>query len=98
MSWIFFEQIYLFKNANIIIRPHGAFVTNLIFCEPKTTVIEIIPESHQNMIASRLSNILKLNHQRITTPKLAEEDKKLGDILFSIEEMNNILKKYVNFQ
>jgi len=27
----FFEQIYLFKNAEFIIGPHGAFVTNLIF-------------------------------------------------------------------
>ncbi len=94
----FFEQIYLFKNAEFIIGPHGAFVTNLIFCEPNTKVIEIIPESHQNMTTSRLSHILKLNHKRITTPELAEKDKKFGDILFSAEDMNNILIKDFNFQ
>ena len=37
----FFEQIYLFNNAKIIIGPHGAAFSNIIFCKPKTKIIEL---------------------------------------------------------
>lgn len=36
-----FEQAKLFNNAEIIIGPHGAGWTNLIFCKPNTKIIEI---------------------------------------------------------
>lgn len=36
-----FEQAALFNNAEIIIGPHGAGWTNLIFCKPNTKIIEI---------------------------------------------------------
>ena len=37
----FNEQIKIFNEAKIIIGSHGAGLTNLIFCEPSTKVIEI---------------------------------------------------------
>jgi hypothetical protein len=35
------EQIVLFHNAEIIVGEHGAGLTNILFCEPKTKVIEL---------------------------------------------------------
>lgn len=35
------EQVALFNNAEIIVGPHGAGWTNLIFCNPQTKIIEI---------------------------------------------------------
>lgn len=37
----FSEQINLFANAKVIISPHGSSLTNLVFCAPETTVIEL---------------------------------------------------------
>ncbi len=38
------EQIEAFRNARIVLSPHGAGLTNIIFCRPNTTLIEIFPE------------------------------------------------------
>jgi hypothetical protein len=39
----FKEQVELFQNAEAIIAPHGAGLTNLIFCRRGTRVFEIFP-------------------------------------------------------
>ena len=46
----FFEQIYLFQNAKIVIGAHGAAFTNLIFCKENTKVLDIIPQNHPNTV------------------------------------------------
>ena len=89
----FFEQIYLFNKAKIIIGPHGAAFANIIFCNPKTNIIEILPESHPSQKCARLSKILNLNHLRISTPELSADEKEFGDIKFGIEEIDKLIKK-----
>ncbi len=61
------KQIYLFKNASIILGAHGAALTNIIFCKPGTKVIEIIPADHPNKKCERISKILRLRYFRIKT-------------------------------
>jgi capsular polysaccharide biosynthesis protein len=35
------QQVEAFSNAEIILGPHGAGLTNIMFCNPGTKVIEI---------------------------------------------------------
>lgn len=94
----FFEQVYLFKNAKTIIGPHGAAFANIIFCKPQTNIIEIIPDTYLNKKCVRISQILNLNHKRITTPELENNNKeKIGDMNFSIKKIDEIIKK-INYQ
>ena len=37
----FLEQVALFHQAKMIVAAHGSCLTNLIFCEPNTQVLEI---------------------------------------------------------
>jgi len=67
----FFQQYLLFRNAKIIILQHGAALSNLIFMKPKTTIIEIIPNS---LISDKSSNVFyplsetcKINHYQYIT-------------------------------
>jgi len=40
-SMSFQEQVCLFANAKVIITPHGAGLTNIVFCQPETKIIEL---------------------------------------------------------
>tara|TARA_B110000971_G_scaffold176809_1_gene182381 strand:+ start:308 stop:1423 length:1116 start_codon:yes stop_codon:yes gene_type:complete len=90
----FLEQIYLFNNAKIIVGPHGAAFSNIIFSKPNTKIIEIIPSNHQSMKCQRISDILNLNYTRINKPKIITTSTQLtGDMEISIEELDNTLNK-----
>ncbi len=70
----FEKQIYLFNQASVIIGAHGAAFTNLIFCKPKTKIIEIIPSTHPSRKCKRISEILDLDYNRIETAEYFKKD------------------------
>ncbi len=56
------EQAKIFHESDIIISPHWAWLTNLVFCREKTKVIEIF---HTNCVAGHfycISNNCKLDY------------------------------------
>ena len=63
----FKKQVNLFKNSSIVVGAHGAAFTNIIFCKPRTKIIEIIPADHPNRKCERISKILNLKYFRIKT-------------------------------
>jgi len=88
----FFEQIYLFNNAKIIIGAHGAAFTNLVFCKPNTKIVEIRPSSQTNNNYKRISEICKLDYRLIITKELEENKRRMGDIYLPIKELENCIK------
>jgi capsular polysaccharide biosynthesis protein len=40
------QQIALFAGATHIVAPHGAGLTNIVFAQPETTLVEIFPRSY----------------------------------------------------
>ena len=91
----FFEQIYLFNNAKIIIGPHGAAFSNIVFSNPNLHLIEIIPEDHSSRKCERICNILKMNYTRIKTPQIIDNKNLLGDMKVSTIEIENALNKFI---
>jgi capsular polysaccharide biosynthesis protein len=90
----FFEQVYLFRNAEVIVGAHGAAFANLAFCKPKTKVIEIRPCTHSNTVYERISYINDLNYQLIQTKKIDENQKRLGDIYLPIKELEQCITNF----
>jgi capsular polysaccharide biosynthesis protein len=43
----FEDQVRLFRNAELVVAPHGAGLTNLIFSKPGTRVVEIHARRHE---------------------------------------------------
>ena len=68
---------------------------NLIFCEPKTKVIEIKPITHTQSVLERISFINNLEYRLIRTKEVDENKKNEGDIDLSIDELENCFKSFI---
>jgi capsular polysaccharide biosynthesis protein/glycosyltransferase involved in cell wall biosynthesis len=56
------EQIDMFQRAEFVIGAHGAGLTNLLFCEPGTKVIEFMPTAEMRPFFWLISEKLGLRH------------------------------------
>jgi capsular polysaccharide biosynthesis protein len=84
------EQIHLFNDADIIVGAHGAAFANIMFCKPKTKIIEIIPISHPNRKCERISEILNLKYFRIITEDTRSDKNFPFNILLNKNNLNKI--------
>jgi capsular polysaccharide biosynthesis protein len=86
----FFQQIYLFNSAKIIVGPHGAAFTNIIFCKKNTKIIELIPKQHDSVKCRKISKLLKLKYKRIEIKKNLN-NLNLGDMYIDKSVMRKII-------
>ena len=88
----FKNQIGLFNSANMIIGAHGAGLSNMIFSNPNTKVIEFQPENYSNKFFPRVSKINNLNYHKIVSKSLKLNiNKSLGDIIVELEDVEKLL-------
>jgi Glycosyltransferase 61 len=60
------EQASLFSEASIVVAPHGAGLTNLLFCVPPTPVIELVSEDLPPSTYRQLAGLL--GHPYLAVP------------------------------
>jgi len=63
------KQIALFRQAEVVLAPHGAGLTHLIHCRPGTEVIELMPARRMQLCYPTLSRIGGLRHTVMSVPK-----------------------------
>jgi capsular polysaccharide biosynthesis protein len=56
------SQVLLFAEASHIVAPHGAGLTNLLFCSPGTTVLELLPTNYVNWCFRRAASLRQLRY------------------------------------
>jgi len=54
------QQIALMREAAVVAGPHGAGLSNTVFCAPGTKVLELFPNTHRHPIYGRLANVCEL--------------------------------------
>ncbi|VXD12756.1 hypothetical protein PL8927_20010 [Planktothrix serta PCC 8927] len=94
------EQAALFSQAELIIAPHGSGLTNLVFCQPGTKVIELFSPNYVYHCYWWISNLVELDYyyyigetlpgyylHRLTYPKHFSED-----ILIDINQFLSLLE------
>lgn len=95
------EQALLFSSAEIVIAPHGAGLTNLVFCSPGTTVIEFFSPRYVNVCYWALSNLLDLQYYYLLgigeiPPEYYDPHDVGCDIIVNVNQLNELLEKAVS--
>ena len=94
------EQALLFSSAEIVIAPHGAGLTNLVFCPPGTAVIEFFSPRYVNVCYWALSNLLDLQYYYLLgdgeRPPEFHDPHDVGcDIVVNVSQFNKLLEKII---
>tara|TARA_Y100001970_G_C14231403_1_gene858868 strand:- start:1314 stop:2354 length:1041 start_codon:yes stop_codon:yes gene_type:complete len=90
-----FEQIRIFSNAKIIVSPTGSALTNIVFCNPNTKIMEISPhynyeyEETFKLKYKSISDMLNLEYMNIEADSVS-----VKNINENIQ--NKISKKILN--
>ena len=56
------EQIAAFRAARLVIGPHGAGLSNLVFCRVGSFVYEMLPRHYPNVVFNRIAQAAGLNY------------------------------------
>jgi capsular polysaccharide biosynthesis protein len=64
----FADQIEIFRSVDIVVAPHGAGLTNMVFAPAGTTLIEMFGDNYINGCYWALANICGHRHAFITAP------------------------------
>ncbi|BCH57602.1 hypothetical protein RvVAR0630_02260 [Agrobacterium vitis] len=66
------EQVVAFRDAEVIVAPHGAGLANLVYCRPgaKTRVIELFQASCINACYARICQEKRLDYTAIINPDM----------------------------
>ena len=93
------QQIKAFRNASAIIAPHGAGLSNIVYSDPGTPVVEIVPEGYDQGVTSyrSLSDLFELSYTQLLARE-ASLDRKgnrcNSDIEVDIGKLINIVKDF----
>ena len=85
------DQIKLFQSAKIIIGPHGAGFTNMIFSNPNTHSIEFVPEHFLSILYWHISKAIQGDHHHILIENADKESNFNAPIEKVIEILNTII-------
>ena len=90
----FVEKIQLFHSAEVIISPHGAGLTNLVFCNPATKVIELFTPTYTMPCFSIISSHQELDYYYLVGEELRPEDMNIrhkDPIVIDLEKLKRTL-------
>ncbi|MDD3151217.1 MAG: glycosyltransferase 61 family protein, partial [Candidatus Gastranaerophilales bacterium] len=93
------EQVELFANAEIIVSPHGAGLTNLVFCPSSTKVVEFYSPNYTDIRQRIIADTLNIEYRYILGEKLSDNvEPQFEDVYLDINKLEKTLKDIENPQ
>ncbi|WP_017303410.1 glycosyltransferase family 61 protein [Spirulina subsalsa] len=86
-------QPQVFHEAAIIVAPHGAALTNLVFCQPGTKLLELMSAGHLKPYFFALSQVIGLEHHYIVGATTEPLPKRRGLCKFDFTIEPSLLNK-----
>jgi hypothetical protein len=77
-EYSFSEQVKVFQSASKILAIHGGALSNIVFCEPGTEVIEVFSHPYRTYFFRKMSKMLHLKYKEL---ELYEIEKASDEIL-----------------
>jgi tetratricopeptide (TPR) repeat protein len=90
------EQALCLAAAKVVIAPHGAGLTNLVFCSPGTKVIEIFSPIYVPVCFWAISNLCNLEHYYLIAELFDDQTQKYSGHKDMRVDVNS-LEKLINF-
>lgn len=98
------KQAELLSQANIVISPHGSGLSNLVFCQPKTKVIEIFAPNYVYPCYWLVSNLVNLDYYYLTGEILGSKhfhqllypESRFEDIYLNCQHLQQLLLTILN--
>ena len=86
------EQISLFARAGIVVAAHGAGLTNLMWCQEGTIVVELMPDRHRIPCFRNICQQRNLQHHVILCPQPGSEWAGAAQMHVPLERLSEILR------
>ncbi|NEN93107.1 MAG: DUF563 domain-containing protein [Okeania sp. SIO3H1] len=94
------SQIATFAHAKIIVAPHGSGLTNIVFCNPETKIIELFSPNYLRYYYWHISQLLGLEHYFLVGEafscypirNIMYESSLVEDIFVNLGSLNLMLK------
>ena len=90
----FLSQVKLFYNASCVVGLHGAGFANLVFCRPKTKVIEIATTMKSKNIIYYLAKANNLNYKCIFFKSVNKRNESLKSIRYQDKHVKININKF----
>ncbi len=89
----FSEQARIFNDADVIVGPHGAGLSNLVFCREGTTVIEVLPPRWMAPCFMTLAFAARCRyHHLLGSPREGTGNPQRDDIDIPLDELDRLLQ------
>ena len=90
------EQIALMANAEVVIAPHGAGLTNIVFCDPGTKIIEFLYPASVNVMYWTIAEEMKFEYYYLMAegdvpPENVNPYLNSDDMTINIEKLKKLL-------
>jgi glycosyltransferase involved in cell wall biosynthesis/capsular polysaccharide biosynthesis protein len=96
-SMSFSEQVLYMASAKVVVAVHGAGLSNLVFCDRGTKVIEIFSPAHVQNTYWRIGNVCELDHYHLmsddTHPDLDLSERSVKrDVCVNLDDLAKLLE------
>ncbi len=89
------EQATLFSNTDIVLSLHGTGLTNIVFCQPHTKIIEVFPQSSTPMMYRKIASYYNLKYFYLLCKDIdnshSKEAPHLNELIFNLNHLSKLM-------
>jgi hypothetical protein len=94
----FEEQARIFNQAGIVVAPHGAGLSHIVFCEPNAAIVDIMPPRWMAPCFMALASSVGCRYRHLVAeevPTQAPPDAQRDDIGVPIAELEQLVEELI---